>query len=205
MTESRAPDACRLGVAFIDAQLFALYTHASLLADWIEAGAPPPDLSAAERLIAMRRAHPEAHTNSEDGMPKKAAAPEPLPAWPDLGDARGRLAFALRVPCTNAILAVADFFELHRLSASRTAEVQFLMRLRDAAANANTFRIDANEYRPHAAYGGLIVDASLDGRLLFGDGETPGFIEFGDVIGLLRYLRSLLRSMQTVISSGDAG
>jgi hypothetical protein len=30
-------------------------------------------------------------------------------------------------------------------------------------------------------------------------------MELGDTVGLLRYLANLLRSMQTVISAGDAG
>jgi len=91
------------------------------------------------------------------------------------------------------------------LSASRAPEVQFLMRLRDAAVNGNTFSLAADEYRPHAAYAGLIVDNTLDGTLLFSDGVRPGFVEFGDTVGLLRYLTKLLKSMQSVISSGDAG
>lgn len=115
------------------------------------------------------------------------------------------MSVALRVPCLNAIVAVGSFFDTHRLSNSRTPEVQFLMRLRDAALNADTFHIAPGEYRPHAAYGGLVIDEHLDGHALFGNGTEPGLVAFGDVIGLLRYLRALPRSMQSIISSGDAG
>jgi hypothetical protein len=205
MSESRHPDACRVGVAFIEAQLTTLYAYASLLSDWIERGAPPPDFAKAQPLLARKRSHPEAHTHSEDGTPTKSPQPQDALSWPSFDTAEKRIAFALLVPCTNAILAVAEYFDLHRLSASRAPEVQFLMRLRDAAVNGNTFSLAADEYRPHAAYAGLIVDNTLDGTLLFSDGVRPGFVEFGDTVGLLRYLTKLLKSMQSVISSGDAG
>ncbi|WP_244830881.1 hypothetical protein [Caballeronia sp. TF1N1] len=205
MPENQSPDVCRMGVAFIDAQLQSLYIHAALLSGWIENGGPAPDFSGVERLLTMRHAHPEAHTHSEDGMPAKRAPDDPPPSLPSLDDPAERMAFALRVPSTNAILAVADFFDAHRLSGSRTPEVQFLMRIRDAAVNANTLHVETGVYRPHAAYGGIIIDEALDGARLFSDGERPGFMEFGDTVGLLRYLRTLLKSMQTVISSGDAG
>jgi hypothetical protein len=205
MPESKHPDACRIGVAFIEAQLTTLMSYASLLSDWIEQGAPPPDFAKASMLLARRRTQPEAHTHSEDGTPMKSPPPDDGLSWPALDTADKRIAFAMIVPCTNAILAVAEYFDVHRLSASRAPEVQFLMRLRDAAVNGNTFSIPADEYMPHAAYAGLIVDATLDGTLLFSDGVKPGFIEFGDTVGLLRYLAKLLKSMQSVISSGDAG
>jgi hypothetical protein len=130
---------------------------------------------------------------------------DPMPPWPSFDDPHERMTFALRVPCANAIVAVADFFDVHRLSASRTPEVQFLMHLRQAAVHAGTFHIAHGEYMPHAAYGGLVIDEKLDGHALFGDGEQAGLIAYGDVIGLLRYLRKLLQSMQSAISSGDAG
>jgi hypothetical protein len=205
MADHLHDDACALGVALIDAQILMLCTHASLLADWVEQGEPTPDLNAAERLLAQRRTHPEAHTHSEDGTPVKGESPHAAPAWPSFDDAGQRLAFALHVPCANAIVAVADFFDLHRLSSSRTAEVQFLMRSRDAALDADTFRILKGEYRPHAAFGGLVIDETLDGHRLLGDGATPGVVAFGDVVALLRYLRKLLCSMQSAISAGDAG
>ncbi|BAN27884.1 hypothetical protein [Caballeronia insecticola] len=208
MSDSKSPDACRIGVAFIEAQVTMLAAYASLLSDWIERDAPPPDFAKAQRLLARKKSHPEAHAHSEDGTPTKQPTSNAEGAefsWPSFDTPEKRIAFAMIVPCTNALLAVAEYFDVHRLSASRAPEVQFLMRLRDAAVNGNVFRIPADEYMPHAAYGGLIVDATLDGTLLFSDGVKPGFIEFGDTVGLLRYLVKLLKSMQTAISSGDAG
>ena len=195
MPQSKTPDACRIGVAFIEAQLTMLYAYASLLSGWIERGAPPPDFAKAQSLLARKRSHPEAHAHGEDGTL----------SWPSFDTADKPVAFALIVPCTNAILAVAEYFDIHRLSASRAPEVQFLMRLRDAAVNGNTFSLPADEYMPHAAYAGLVVEASLDGTLLFSDGVKPGFMEFGDTVGLLRCLIRLLKSMQSLVSAGDAG
>jgi hypothetical protein len=195
-------DPCALGVRYIDAQLLALNAHAALFAKWIEHGEPPPDLNAAAGLLEHRHAKPEAHTHSEDGMPLRDAS---ATAWPTLADASQRMSFALNVPCANAIVAVANFFDVHNLSASRTPEVQFLLRLRDAALNADTFTLAPGEHAPHAAFGGLVIDEKLDGHALFGDGARAGFIAFGDVVGLLGYLRKLLKSMQKIVSSGDAG
>ncbi|WP_277183196.1 hypothetical protein [Caballeronia sp. BR00000012568055] len=205
MDHGKAPDACAAGVAFIDAQVLMLNTHAGLLAKWIEEGGNAPDLGAAERLLEFRHARPEEHAHSEDGTPTKGDSTDNAPVWPSFNEPSQRVAFALHVPCMNAIIAVGDFFDVHRLSASRTPEVQFLMHLRDAALNANIFSITAGEHRPHAAFGGLVIDEKLDGNAMFGDDARKGFIAFGDVVGLLRYLRKLLRSMQTAISAGDAG
>jgi hypothetical protein len=205
MTENKTPDPCRIGVAFIEGQLTMLHAYASLLTDWIERGAPPPDFARAHALLARKRSHPEAHTHSEAGTPTKSPPPDGQLSWPSFDTTEKRIAFAMIVPCTNAILAVAEYFDIHRLSASRAPEVQFLMRIRDAAVNGNTFSIPAGEYMPHAAYAGLVIDATLDGTLLFSDGVKPGFIEFGDTVDLLHYLTTLLKSMQTAISAGDAG
>jgi hypothetical protein len=203
MEHGKAPDACVAGVAFIDAQLLMLYTHAGLLTEWIEQGSHAPDFSAVERLLAFRHARPEEHAHSEDGTETKSALPELV--WPSFDEPSQRMAFALHVPCMNAIIAVGDFFQVNKLAASRTPEVQFLMHLHDAALNADTFSVASGGHMPHAAFGGLIIDEKLDGHALFGDDARNGFIAFGDVVSLLRYLRTLLRSMQTAISAGDAG
>jgi hypothetical protein len=210
MPQTHSRNSCNPAIAFINAQLLSLTAYASLLADWIDKGEHAPDLQAAEPLLAVKRTAGEDGAQSADGSPTKSppsdnASPSHAPEWPAFSDAAQRLAFAMRVPNTNAIVAVADFFEVHQMSESRAPEVQFLMRLRDAALNDNTFRLNADEYRPHAAYGDLIIDAKLDGTLLFGDGTRPGFMELGDTVGLLRYLAAMLRNIQTVVSSGDAG
>jgi hypothetical protein len=205
VAEAKQPDICAIGVAYIDAQLMTLYTHASLLAQWIEDGSLEPDLSAAAKLLEVRNTHPEAHAHSDDGTPTKPARTDAMPGWPALQSDSQRMAFALHVPCANALIAVASFFDAHRLSASRAPEVQFLMRAGAAALNGNTFSIGRGEYIPHAAFGGRVIDETLDGQPLFSDDARTSFITFGDVAALLFYLRKLLRSMQTTISAGDAG
>jgi hypothetical protein len=205
MPQTYSRNSCNPAIAFINAQLLSLSAYASMLADWIDKGEKAPDLSAAEPLFAVTRTTGEDRALAADGAPTKRTPPADLPEWPAFSDAAQRLAFATRIPSMNAIVAVADFFEVHQMSDSRAPEVQFLMRLREAALNNNTFRLNADEYRPHAAYGDLVIDAKLDGTLLFSDGEQPGFMEFGDTVGLLRYLAEMLSSIQRVISSGDAG
>jgi len=210
MPQTHSRNSCNSAIAFINAQLLSLSAYASLLADWIDNGEKAPDLQAAEPLFAVKRTAGEDGAHSSDGIPTKGTPPKTtsptaVPKWPVFSTAAQRLDFAMRIPNTNAIIAVADLYELHQMSESRAPEVQFLMHLRDAALNHNTFRLNADEYRPHAAYGDLVIDASLDGTLLFGDGTQPGFMEPGDTVGLLRYLADMLRSVQKIISSGDAG
>ena len=125
MPENRHPDACRIGVAFIEAQLTTLHAYASLLSDWIERGAPPPDFAKAQPLLARKHSHPEAHTHSEDGTPMKSSPPENAPSWPSFDTAEKRIAFALTVPCTNAILAVA---ESRQVLAFRSLQLWFFNR-----------------------------------------------------------------------------
>jgi hypothetical protein len=210
MPQTHSRNSCNPAIVFINAQLLSLSAYASLLADWIDKGDKAPDPRAAERLFAVKRTAGEDRAHSADGAPTKNTLPKSTPPvdtpeWPAFSDAAQRLAFAMRIPSTNAIVAVADFFEVHQISDSRAPEVQFLMRLRDAALNDNTFRLNADEYRPHAAYGDLVIDANLDGTLLFGDGARAGLMAPGDTVGLLRYLAAMLRSIQTIIISGDAG
>lgn len=205
MPQTHSRNSCNSTIAFINAQLLSLSAYASLLADWIAEGGKAPDLSAAESLLAVKRTAGTDRARGADGTPTKPVPPADVPEWPAFSDAAQRLAFAMRIPCTNAIVAVADLFEVHQMSDSRAPEVQFLMRLRDAALNDNTFRLNIDEYHPHAAYGDFAIDEKLDGTLLFADGERPGLMEPGDAVGLLRYLGDMLRSVQAIVSSGDAG
>jgi hypothetical protein len=205
MPQTHSRNVCNSAISFIDAQLLSLYAYASLLADWIVEGGNAPDLRAAERLLEVKRAASEDRMRGADGTPTKNTPRTDALEWPAFSSTAQRLAFAMRIPSTNAIVAVADLFETHQMSDSRAPEVQFLMRLRDAALNDNTFRLDADEYRPHAAYGDFVIDDVLDGTLLFADGERPGLMTPGDTVGLLRSLADRLRSVQATISSGDAG
>jgi hypothetical protein len=205
MPEENGLDPCSVGVVLIEEQLLALYMYASLLSDWIAKGNIAPDLEAVKNMLEPRRSRSEQHPNSEDGIATKSEPPSLGLSWPAFEDESQRLSFALRIASTNAILAVAGFFDLLRLSSSRTPEVQFLMHMRDAAANANKFDIKTGEYLPVAVFGGLVVTGKLNGSLLFSDGPTAGFLEFGDTVALLRYLAAHLRSVKSLVSDGDAG
>jgi hypothetical protein len=206
MIRRNRTDPCELGIALIEEQLLALVLYASTVANWIDNGKTPPDLAAANSLLRRKRSRTEPQTHIEDGTSGVEGEILGLGAsWAAFHRDPKRLSVVLRVASTNAILAVADFFEAHDLSGLRTPEVQFLMRIRDAAANGNTFRIEVGERIPVASFHGLVINENLNGSPLFDDGVTPGFMEFGDTAALLRYLVNHLRGAQTLISAGDAG
>lgn len=206
MIRRNRTDPCELGIALIEEQLLALVLYASTVANWIDNGKTPPDLAAANSLLRRKRSRTEPQTHVEDGTSGVEGEILGLGAsWAAFHRDPKRLSVVLRVASTNAILAVADFFEAHDLSGLRTPEVQFLMRIRDAAANGNTFRIEVGERIPVASFHGLVINENLNGSPLFDDGVTPGFMEFGDTAALLRYLVNHLRGAQTLISAGDAG
>jgi hypothetical protein len=206
MTTRSGVDRCELGIALMEEQLLALVLYASTVGNWIDNDRTPPDLAAANSLLRRKHSRAEPQTHIEDGTPGVEGEILGLgPSWAAFHQDPQRLSVVLRVASTNAILAVAEFFEAHDLSELRTPEVQFLMRIRDAASNGNTFRIAAGERIPVASFNGLVINEDLNGSLLFDDGAAPGFMEFGDTAALLRYLMDHLRGAQTLISSGDAG
>jgi len=110
----------------------------------------------------------------------------------------------LRVVVSNALLAVGMFMKEHEMLSMRTPEFQFLGHVVTAIHNANRFRIEPG-YMPTAAFDGLVIDPSLDGAVLFGDGQAKGFIELGDAIALLQWLERYLRGEKNYVSGGDAG
>jgi hypothetical protein len=110
----------------------------------------------------------------------------------------------LRVVISNALLGIGMFLRQHDMAEMRTPEVQFLGHIVNAILNANTFRIETG-YIPIAAFDGLVVTSALNGRPLFGNQNTDGFMEFGDAIALLQWLSRYLRGESEFISWGDAG
>jgi len=205
MTSKAGNDACNAGVVLIEQQLIALTTFVTLLADWDGKGGALPDLAAGERYLQRRRAASRASPHIEAGVKLKH---EPVPIrllWERFQDHPEASSRVLRTAGVNAILAVAAFFERHGMGASKTPEVQFLMRIRDAAVNANLFEIESGQYIPVATFDGLAISDKLNGAPLFGDESTPGFLEFGDVAALLAYLSTHLSGVQTMVSDGDAG
>ena len=104
----------------------------------------------------------------------------------------------------NALLAVGMFYKEHDMAAMRTPEIQFLDHVCEAILNDNRFRIDPG-YMPIATFDGLVIDGKANNMLLFGDGVTPGFMEFGDAIALLQWLSRYLRGEKNFVTGGDAG
>ena len=110
----------------------------------------------------------------------------------------------LRMVISNAILAVGMFFREHEMAQVRIPEVQFLGRVVDAILNLNTFQIDT-DYIPKATFDGLVIDDSLNGKPVFGEGAGEGLMEFGDGVALLQWLSRYLRGEKKFVSGGDAG
>ncbi|MBF8178748.1 hypothetical protein [Herminiimonas contaminans] len=110
----------------------------------------------------------------------------------------------LRVVISNALLSIGMFLKEHDLGSMRTPEIQFLDHVMDAILNANTFKIPQG-YIPMATFDGLVIDSSLNGKPLFGDGEQEGFMEFGDAVALLQWLAHYLHKERHFVSGGDAG
>lgn len=110
----------------------------------------------------------------------------------------------LRVVISNVLLAVGSYFKENNMAEMRTPEVQFLGHLCAAILNENTFDLEPG-YLPIATFDGLVIDSQLNGTLVFGDGVTDGFMEFGDAIALLQWLSRFLRGEKNFVSGGDAG
>jgi hypothetical protein len=198
--------ACMAGVALIEEQLTALAVYAAALTYWSESGEPIPNVLAASGLMKSKRvpAETQLHTGGTPSA-NENKTPSVHADLPPLANDPVRLASLVKVAGSNAILAVADFFEAHDIGTLRASEVQFLMGLRDAIANGNTFRIESGQYLLAASLDGLVIDATLDGTLVFGDGAKDGFIDIEDVVYLLQVLMFHLQGMQRPAPGGDAG
>lgn len=205
MTSKAGNDACDAGVLLIERQLIGLTTFITLLADWDGKGRTLPDLAASERYLQRRRTASHAVPHSEAGMNMKAKRAAIHPLWQKFQGDPEAPSCVLRTACANAILAASAFFEQHSMDASKAPEVQFLLRIRDAALNSNIFEFESGQYIPVATFDGLAITDKLNGAPLFGDDTTPGFVEFGDVIALLTYLSAHLSGVPTLVSDGDAG
>jgi hypothetical protein len=205
MVRKTENDPVEIGIALIEEQLLALLLYASAVADRTDHDKPSPDLATAYSLLRRKLSPAEPQTHVEDGTPGVERKSLGLAAsWDALHQDPQRLSGVMRVASTNAILAIAGFFDAHGFSELRTPEVQFLMRIRDAIANGNRFQIE-DERIPTASFNGLIITSELNGSPLFDDGVTTGCIDSGDVAALMRYLIDHLSGAKTMISDGDAG
>jgi hypothetical protein len=202
---STGKDTCKAGVALIEEQLAALAVYVAALTHWSKSDESISSVLAASGIMKSKRvpAETQLHTG---GTPSETGdrTSSVLADVPPLANDPARLASLVKVAGSNAILAVADFFEAHDIATLRASEVQFLMGLRDAIANGNTFRIESG-YLLSASLDNLAIDATLDGKLVFGDGVNEGFIDIGDVVYLLQVLMFLLQGIQRPTPGGDAG
>jgi len=189
-------EACQLAVKLIEEQLEVLsISIAMILADDIEPGSSVKSI----QLQRKRRPLKTGSTGVADAQIFEFHVPDRA-----LRENQLRKMNCLRVLISNALLALNSFLKEYNIAASRTSQIQFLGHICNAIINANTFRINPG-YIPGASFDGLEIDSTLDGVLLFGDGVTEGFMEFGDAVALIQWLAHHLRETQHLVSGGDAG
>jgi hypothetical protein len=205
MDKPRGKDACRLGVHLIEEQLLVLPMAMATIMQSTGACAAGAALACAPQLN-RKHGRREAGPGTDGLTPAAAGGSLDLQSALDMLRADPRHgATVLRVIVGNALLAVGDFVKEYKLSTLRTPEIQFLGHVRNAVANANIFDIDTQQHLPVASFDGLIIDGTLNGSPLFGDGVTEGFMEVGDAVALLQWLARHLRGIQHFVSGGDAG
>jgi len=197
MNKVSGKEACRLAVDLIDEQLSVLPISIATIS------APALQISNAIQLPRKRRPlkTEAAGTAANAGTDFTFDIPAADRA---LHDNPLRTMHYQRLLVSNALLVVGFFLKEHGISATRTPEIQFLGHICNAILNANTFRIEPG-YVPGASFDGLVIDSTLDGAVLFGNGVTGGFMELGDAAALLQRLAQHLRGMQDFVSGGDAG
>lgn len=197
-------DASRVAVELIEQQLQMLPVAIATILRPTEAGDVDPEL--VRRVLKRKPALPK--TGSGGNIVARYADGDNILDFhasnKALHDDPQRQMYFLRMVISNVILAVGMFFREHEMAAVRIPEIQFLGRIVDGILNLNTFQIDT-DYVPKAAFDGLIVDASLNGTPVFGDGSGAGLMEFGDGVALLQWLSRYLRGEKNFVSGGDAG
>ena len=192
-------------IAFIERQLRALTVCATLLADSTATGGTYSRSIEAERHNRALDSESRSAIHIEAGSSLKVERrPSNTPLARDTDDPKGALD-VLHIISANALIATAAMFEKNGLGELRTPEVQFLMRTRDAAINANRFEFDSGEYLPVARFNDLIITKELRGTPLFDAASADGLLTADDVIALLSYLSKHLSRASAMVSSGDAG
>jgi hypothetical protein len=204
MSKMSGENASQLAINLIEEQLQTLPVAISMIWQAPNAGNVDTEMMAK----VMQRKQRSAKTGSVGNIVGASALADPGLDFQDLNqafrdDPLQQMRY-LRVVVSNALLAVGAFFRSHGMASLRTPEVQFLGHVCDAIMNENIFHIE-DGYIPIATFDGLVIDSKLNGTLLFGDGVTQGFMEFGDAIVLLRSLSRYLRGEKNFISGGDAG
>ncbi len=198
-------DAHQAAINLIDEQLRALPISLAAIA---HPSGPPHISDVLGNLLQCRSKRRNGTTGSVGNIVAGGAAPDIVPGWDAaneilLTDPLQRNSYS-RTVIGNALLAVGMFLKEHGMAAMRTPEIQFLDHVCDAILNVNRFTLDS-AYMPIATFDGLMIDASLDGSHLFGDGTHAGFMEFGDALALLLWLSRYFRDGRHFVTGGDAG
>jgi hypothetical protein len=206
MSKVSDEEAWHLSIHLIEEQLQVLpITIASILKPADVANVEPRLLS--DNPLLKRKPSP-AKTGSGGNIVAHGAEPnEALDlrgSHQALHDDPHKKANYIRIVVSNALLAVGMFLREHNMASMRTPEIQFFDHVLDAILNANRFDVEPG-YLPMATFDGLVIDSSLNGKPLFNDGTTEGFMEFGDALALLQWLSRYLRGEKKYVSGGDAG
>jgi hypothetical protein len=110
----------------------------------------------------------------------------------------------LRVLTGNALLAVGFFLRERDMLSMRTPEIQFLGHAVAAILDGNVLKV-APGHMPTAAFDGLVIDATVNGKALFDSHQAQGLMSIGDGIALLQWLSRYFRGEGAYVSGGDAG
>lgn len=192
-----------LGMAMVDEQLRFLPTSLAAVARHFDAGAPAaPDVLSSLR----RKSKPMVSGSGGNIVAEKADKPDKAdPYAPEsTTDRVPQREEAYRLLISNALLAVGAFMRAHEMLTMRTPEIQFLSHVVDALLSGGKFWL-APGYMPIAVFDGLSIDAGLNGKSLFAEGDEPGFMELGDAVALLQWLSRYLHGERRYVSGGDAG
>ncbi|HEY1181406.1 MAG TPA: hypothetical protein VGE56_03815 [Rhodocyclaceae bacterium] len=196
MPHANRSDSSTLAANLIDEQLRTLPISIAAIAQAFASGVIEP--VPLQRKLRLVKTGSGGNIVADDAPPTAGEIPPSISRTPHLQ------AECLRVVVSNALLTVGMFMKEHDMLSMRTPEFQFLGHVVVAILNGNRFRV-APGYMPTASFDGLVIDASLDGMPLLGDGQTKGFIELGDAIALLQWLARYLRGEKNYVSGGDAG
>ncbi len=192
MNKINGKQACQQAIRLIETQLQVLPLVVVAI---VEPAAG--DGAAAPLALSRKGLAPDAGTRPPIAL-DLAAATQELNSRPH---ARSE---AQRIVIGNMLLAVDAFLKVHDIASSRTPAIQFLGHVCEAIVNDNVLAIDPGHI-PAAAFDGLVIDETLNGTLLFGDGVRAGLMEFGDAVALLEWIARHLRGEKKLVTGGDAG
>lgn len=206
MNRLHGKEGCQLAIHLLDAQLRALSMSVSLASQLVSSDGNARHVAASFSKL-KRKGRP--HTTGSGGnIAINDNQIDGKSAFNTDSDALDRMPLQeneyLRIVTSNALLAARSVLIEHHTDDLRTPEIQFIRHVCDAILNDNIFDIEPG-YMPIATFDGLKIDSALNGHLLFGDGITENFMEYGDAVALLDWLSHYLRGERNFVTGGDAG